>query len=222
MGSMASETQFAIGAKASCSDGSCGKVRRLIIDPADDAITHLVVQPGHRREEARLVPVDLVDVTGGEVRLRCTRAEFDKLDPAEERDLVQRAGSGGLVGDSMAYGTGGEVYAPVGAGGLMEVGPQPVRMKTIVEDVVPAGEVQFGPGDRVHAVDGQIGRVRGFITDPDDHRVTHVLLQEGHLWGHKEVAIPITAVTGVDDGIRLNITKQQVENLPPVDIDHPG
>jgi hypothetical protein len=49
-----------------------------------------------------------------------------------------------------------------------------------------------------------------------------VLLREGHLWGHKEVAIPISAVTGVDDGIRLNITKQQVENLPPVDIDHPS
>jgi hypothetical protein len=30
---------------------------------------------------------------------------------------------------------------------------------------------------------------------------------------------PISAVTGVEDGIRLNITKQQVENLPPVDID---
>jgi len=47
-----------------------------------------------------------------------------------------------------------------------------------------------------------------------------VLLQEGHLWGRKEVSIPISAVTGVQDGIRLNITKQQVENLPPVDIDH--
>ena len=48
------------------------------------------------------------------------------------------------------------------------------------------------------------------------HQVTHVLLQEGHLWGRKEVAIPISAVTGVDDGIRLNITKKQVEELPPV------
>jgi hypothetical protein len=49
-----------------------------------------------------------------------------------------------------------------------------------------------------------------------------VLLQEGHLWGHKEVAIPIGAVTGVEDGIRLNITKHQVENLPPVDIGRPS
>jgi hypothetical protein len=36
------------------------------------------------------------------------------------------------------------------------------------------------------------------------------------------VAIPIGAVTGVDDGIRLNLTKQQVQDLPPVDIQHLG
>jgi len=27
----------------------------------------------------------------------------------------------------------------------------------------------------------------------------HVLLQEGHVWGRREVAIPISAVTGVED-----------------------
>ena len=48
-----------------------------------------------------------------------------------------------------------------------------------------------------------------------------MLLQEGHLWGLKEVAIPINAVTSVDGGIRLNITKQEVQDLPPVDIGHP-
>jgi hypothetical protein len=52
--------------------------------------------------------------------------------------------------------------------------------------------------------------------DPADHRVTHVLLREGHIWGRKEVAIPISAVVTVDEGIRLNITKEQVGNLPPL------
>ena len=77
-------------------------------------------------------------------------------------------------------------------------------------------------GEHVHATDGHIGKVQGLVIDPESHHVTHVLLQEGHLWGRKEVAIPIGAVTGVDDGIRLNITKQQVQDLPPVDIHHPG
>ena len=52
--------------------------------------------------------------------------------------------------------------------------------------------------------------------------MSHVLLQEGHVFGRKEVAIPIGAVTGTVDDVRLDITKQQAENLPPVDIDHPS
>ena len=85
---MAGEPQFTIGARASCTDGHCGEVRRLIIDPATETVTHLVIQPGHRLQAARLVPVHLVETTDGEIRLRCTRAEFDKLDHAVERDLV--------------------------------------------------------------------------------------------------------------------------------------
>ncbi len=75
--------------------------------------------------------------------------------------------------------------------------------------------------ERVHATDGEIGQVEGLVIDPRNRHVTHVLLQEGHLWGRKEVAIPISAVTGVEDGIRLSITKHEVQDLPPVDIDHP-
>ena len=72
-----------------------------------------------------------------------------------------------------------------------------------------------------HAVDGEIGRVEGFVVDPADNKVTHVLLQEGHMWGRKEVAIPVSAVASIDAGIRLNITKQQVEDLPPLHTGHP-
>ena len=51
--------------------------------------------------------------------------------------------------------------------------------------------------------------------------MTHVLLQEGHLWGRKEVAIPISAVDTTVDGTQLKIAKQDVQDLPPVDISHP-
>jgi hypothetical protein len=217
---MAAETEFTIGAKASCADGPCGEVRRIIIDPATGTVTHLVIQPGHRRDAGRLVPVQLVDAADGGIRLRCTRAEFDELDRAEERELAEDTGfvsSGGLVGDDLAYGVSGDAYAPAG-GGVLDIGPLPQhRRSTIVEDVVPLGEDQVSPGDRVHAADGEIGRVRGFLVNPGDDRVTHVLLREGHLWGHKDIAIPVSAVTGFDAGVRLNITKEQVEKLPSGD-----
>ncbi len=94
--------------------------------------------------------------------------------------------------------------------------------QTVTYDTVPLGEVAVRRGEHVHATDGDIGQVQGLVIDPRNHHVTHVLLQEGHLWGRKEVAIPISAVAGVDDGIRLNITKHEVQDLPPVDIDHPN
>ena len=72
----------------------------------------------------------------------------------------------------------------------------------------------------MQAVDGEIGQVEGFMVNPADEKVTHVLLEEGHLWGRKQVAIPVSAVASIEDGIRLNITKRQVEDLPP--LDHTG
>ena len=57
------------------------------------------------------------------------------------------------------------------------------------------------------------------MIDPADHHVTHFLLNEGHLWGHKTVAIPIGAVTHIEDGVRLSLTKDEVRDLPPVDVD---
>jgi hypothetical protein len=64
-------------------------------------------------------------------------------------------------------------------------------------------------------------RVEGFVVDPVHHQVTHILLKEGHLWGRKEVAIPVSAVASLDAGIRLNITRKEVEDLPPLSQGHP-
>jgi hypothetical protein len=84
---------------------------------------------------------------------------------------------------------------------------------------VPAGEVRIRRGERVAASDGHIGHVRGLVVDPADETVTHVLLDEGHLWGHKRVAIPIGAVSGIDEaGVTVRLTKHQIKDLPPVEV----
>ena len=46
---MAEAAEFAIGAKASASDGVCGEVSRLVMDPVALTVTHLVIEPKHRR-----------------------------------------------------------------------------------------------------------------------------------------------------------------------------
>ena len=82
-------------------------------------------------------------------------------------------------------------------------------------NTLPSGQVAVRRGDHVHATDSNIGQIQGLVIDPGSHQVTHVLLQEGHVFGRKDVAIPVGAVTGVNEsGIQLNITKQRVKDLP--------
>jgi sporulation protein YlmC with PRC-barrel domain len=223
---MAETTPFTIGTEVSCSDGACGELSRVVVDPVARAVTHLVVEPKHDPGFGRLVPLDLVDATAAGIRLRCTMTEFDKLGPAEETKFIP-GGTGSVdyaEGEVLSWpyyglGMGGGLVAPAGGLGvdMADIG------QTVIYDKIPLGEVSVSRDQPVHATDGNIGRVQGLIIDPRDHHVTHVLLQEGHLWGRKEVAIPISAVSRVDnDGIQLSMAKAGVQDLPPVDIDHPG
>ena len=221
------DTEFTIGAEVSASDGPVGKVTRVVVDPVAKALTHLVVEPGFRQGPSRLVPLDLVDGGAGAVRLRCTKAEFENLEPAEETKFIPRAtgfGSFG-AGDVLSwpyYGAGGlgDLDGVGGVGGMGTMAGDPVSRK-VTFDTVPVGEVAVRRGQPVLATDGAIGHVQGLVIHPGTGHVTHVLLREGHLWGRKEVAIPISAVDTTVDGTQLTIAKQDVQDLPPVDIAHP-
>jgi hypothetical protein len=103
---------------------------------------------------------------------------------------------------------------------VMDPDREGTTSQTVTVDTVPLGEAEVRRGEHVHATDGAIGQVQGLVVDPGGEHVTHVLLQEGHLWGRKQVAIPIRAVTEVDaaEGIKLNISKQDVQDLPPVGV----
>jgi sporulation protein YlmC with PRC-barrel domain len=217
---MSGLTEFTIGSEVSSSDGPCGELRRVVIDPVARVLTHLVVEPKHGRAKGHLVPINLVVSTTDGVVLACTTAEFEKLEEAEETQFISGgSGQSGYEQDQMLswpyYGRSGSAFG-MGGSGMMRGAERPV---VVTNDRVPLGEVEVRRGEHVLATDGEIGRVRGLVIHPDDHGVTHVLLDEGHLWGQKRVAIPISAVTDVAAGVRLNLTKDQVRDLPPVEVD---
>ncbi len=214
------ETPFVIGADAKCADGVCGKVSRVVVDPVARVVTHLVVEPRHWPGLGRLVPLDLVDAaTPKEVRLRCTRAEFDQLGFAEVSDFATGTSLEQYSGYSAEQKLMWPYYSPSEGEGMPQTGE---GEPTGTYGSLPPGEVAVRRNERVYASDGEIGRVEGLVIDPRSHHVSHVLLQEGHLFGRRDVTIPIGAVTGVEDGVHLSITKQQAENLPVVNTDHPS
>jgi len=209
------DATFTIGSAAACSDGPCGDVRRVVVNPVAREVTHLVIEPAHRSGLGRLVPLDLVEADAGEVHLRCTVAEFEKLPHAEETDFLPGGSGYENYAQHEAY------YWPYFG---IEGGADPVVANAsgiVTRDTLPPGEVGVRRGEPVHASDGEIGKVEGLVVEPAHGHVTHVLLQEGHLWGRKQVAIPIGAVERLGEVIAINLTKREIEDLPAVDLAEP-
>jgi uncharacterized protein YrrD len=196
MNSSDEEERFTIGGHVEAADGRCGHLTRVIVDPVAESLTHLVVEPPHHKELARLVPVDLVvSIEDEPIRLRCTKEQFEQLDSAEDVTFL--------------------ADSPVTTDAAMAMNLSHHR-QPIYSDRIPPGMVEIRRDDPVHAKDGWIGAVHDLVIDRVGHRVTHVILQEGHLWGRKQVAIPIGAANRVGDEIRVDLTKDEIEALPAV------
>jgi sporulation protein YlmC with PRC-barrel domain len=199
-----------------CTDEVFGELADVVIDPTTRRVTDLVVQPSHRHGLARLVPIELArarDETDDALLLRCTVGEVRRFSPVQELAYL-RLGEATI--DDPDWEVGIEevlalpYYSPLG------LEPTPTDV-TLVYDRIPKGDVEIRRASTVISSDGHgLGHVDGFIVDEDEH-ITHLVLERGHLWGRREVTIPIGAVERVDtDLVTLGLTKDEVGELMPV------
>jgi hypothetical protein len=190
---MSDGSRWTLGAQVNCTDGKCGEVHALVVGPVSAVgpetprLTHLVVEPEGRIGLGRLVPIELVTAEGAVVEVKCTLAAFNSLPLAEESEVVKDLGAG---------------YVLPKAEGLL---------RRAVQEVLPEGETGLQSATPVRATDGHVGVVEGLLTTPDDHAITSVVVSEERLlWGHKIVAIPISAVASFADGVELNLAMAEV------------
>jgi hypothetical protein len=193
----------ATGVNVECADGPCGRTQYVILNPANAAITHVVVREDATVAETRLVPLTYVSGSTPElIRLTCTRAELQALPLFSEFETPPAEGP---------YLT----YAPseFWMGPLTAYWPT-VRPKELQH--IPKGELPIRRGALVEATDGHVGRVNEFVVQPGSGHITHLVLREGHLWGRRDVVIPASAIDRIEqDAVYLTISKERVGALPP-------
>ena len=207
--------EFILGSSVSCRDSPCGELTGIVVDPGPRTVTHLVVTPPQRGAAARLVPVRLAAAGTAAIDLRCSTSQFEELQPAVQTQTVP--GALGDVDNGQEHQLSAPYYGRGGLGLAMAVGTglgSGTAPRQITSDRIPAGTVELRPGEHVHATDGPIGKVQGLIVVNRGHRVAHVLLGEGHLWGKRRVAIPVSAVADFSDGVRLSLARDEVRDLP--------
>jgi len=195
---------ISLDAKAKCSDGPCGNLDHIILKSVNEEITHLVIRDEMNHETEYIVPIDLVSKSNHErIQLDCTRNELKSMPIFTKEEYIPRSA---FTFQIKPYLLTTHAVIP---------GPYiPIEVEQI-----PAGELAIKKGASVEATDGQVGFVDEFLIDPGDNSLSHIILQQGHLWGQKDVTIPMDQVEQIEENtIYLKISKSEVESLPTVPI----
>ena len=191
-------------AHVDCTDGRIGRLEDIIINPQVERITHLVVRENDIENTLRLVPEKFVKAADREtVQLRIDKNRFEKM-----KNYIQ------------------EEYIPSNVL-LYMADMEDWHMGTpaavfVEHEAIPEGRVAVHKGAKVYATDGHVGRVDEFLVEGRSGLVTHLIMVEGHLWGKKDIAIPVTEIDHYeeDGDVQLKIDKNQVEQLPVFDEKH--
>lgn len=193
-------------AKVSCSDGPCGRSTYVIIKPTTEEVTHLVVSDESFPETEYLVSIDqVVESTPDQIRLKCSSKELLKMPIFNEMEFVPSDLTGFTGNPYMMW----PFYAPAAA------------YITVEREHIPADELAIRRGARVEAADGSIGRVDEFLINPSNDHITHLVMHEGHLWGQKDVTIPVSQIDHYQDNtVYLKLNKEDIEKLPDIPVNH--
>jgi sporulation protein YlmC with PRC-barrel domain len=189
-------------AKVLCTDGVGGTSTHIIIDPIKDKVTHLVVREKSFSYKERLVPVeDILESNTTEIRLNCTVEGLSKMESFLQTEFLP-----------------GE-YANLGVSMLWPYASPEFPFMLMEHEMVPANELSIRRGAEVLATDGRVGKVDEFLVEPESGGITHLVLREGHLWGQKDITIPISQIDRIEqDKVYLKVDQNYVESLPAIPI----
>jgi sporulation protein YlmC with PRC-barrel domain len=211
-----------LGTRIACTDGPFGELVDVVINPVGNSVTHLVVRAHGLDGVARLVPIQLVELTDDgleELTLRCTVAAAAEFESVER---YSQLGIGEHGPDDSQWDVGVEqvLATPYDATGLVQYGGVDGAYGEVY-DRVPKGEAELRRDSAVLTSDGNyLGGIEGFVLD-NDARITHIVMTKGHLWGRRRVTIPIEAVDTVEtDTVTVGLTGEEVGALPSVRIRH--
>jgi uncharacterized protein YrrD len=219
-----------------------GKINRIVLDPATNEVTHLVVQKGWLFSEDKVVPFEMVDSAGEDkVVLMEDIRNFNELPPFEESHYIRRRDAdlspeerstsleearGERTIDSdvsqggrprYSFAPAYYWYPPHGYIGY-PVGyygwPPMETVRNIPEDTIPLKE-----GTDVMSSDGKhVGDVERLFVTTDSNKATHFVISQGIFRDRK--LVPAHWVKSVsEDKVHLAVNSELLESLPAYEPD---
>jgi uncharacterized membrane protein/sporulation protein YlmC with PRC-barrel domain len=192
-------------AKVMCTDGLAGESTSVIVHPLTQKITSLIVQDKTFKDPVEwIVPIEeVVACDSVLIQLTCTREKLSQMQPFRQTYYLEQEFPEYVYVYSYPY----MVSMPH---------HMPIKMEEL--NISPE-EIDIHRGIRVEATDGYVGLVGELIISPESGRITHFTMMRGHLWGKREISVPLEYVAHVEqETVYLNVRKQQIEDLPSLPV----
>ncbi len=225
-------------------DGSIGQVKDFYFDDTAWVIRYLVVDTGtwlsSREVLISPIAIDHPDWTEKLLPVSITKEQVKNSPSIDTNKPVSRQhestylgyygypyywDGGGLWGGGMYPGTLVTGYAGIGAS-------PPVVRPEMKEGVARAKEARHRDDDshlrsskavtgyHIHASDGDIGHLQGFLVDEETWAIRYIIVDTSNWWfGHQVLIAPqwIQDVSWADEKVSVNLTRQAVKDAPPYD-----
>jgi sporulation protein YlmC with PRC-barrel domain len=201
-----SELDIPIDAKVYCSGTICGQITHIVLNPVTDKVTDVVIRDHEIPQIEYLIPVELITQSSSDaVQLNISKDRIRSFPVFERTDFIK-------------------VKAPMvsARAPIYVLWPYVVSQESYIpieSESIPPEELAIHRNAHVEATDGQVGKVDEFMIDPESGHITHLILREGHLWGQKDISIPVSAIKNIDeDTVQLTLDKKGIEKLPVIPI----
>jgi uncharacterized protein YrrD len=172
-------------------DEEVGRVDRVLMTPGTGDVAGLIVRKGLLLRRDALIPIEaVVYADENEVRVRLGRDELNEL-PEYHAEPKPAANPPPPATHSPG------LQARHGAQTEAAAGGRPLRA-----------------GQRVLALDGEVGRVDVILVDPRTRRASAFVVRRGFALAHDSI-VPVEWITDVEqDAVRLGVVRERLAELP--------
>lgn len=207
-------------------DQKVGHIERVVIDPATDEISHLVVEKGFLFTEDKVVPVTDIQSTGEKAVILKKTAAPEDYPAFDETQYIPNAGVEDFNRRQADEARQLLWYHAAVKAPFLKSSPYPSQYKPLYYKEkhrnIPEDAVALEEGADVTDRDGRhLGSIADVFTEPKTFNVSHFLVSSGLIKKDKKIIPAAWVKDMVEETVQLHIKKQVFENLPDADNTEP-
>jgi osmotically-inducible protein OsmY len=189
-----------IGAQVHCTDGHCGKLVKVVVDPTTQRVTDLIVEKGFLLKHDRVLPVSVVDrATEKDIYLNIRSDELERYGEYREYYIKEPSPDAGGFSSRAEFEAGVQRVVPM------------IRRR--VREGIATGKAVIERATEVDNLEKTIGHVDHIMADRESRQITHFVMRRGLI--PEYIVVPMELVERVDeDAIFTTVTGEDLRELP--------